>query len=139
MFSKWFRPDYYEVIRNKYRTQIDLDIKNNVDQKIREYVAGEKYKKICKEHVEKYPIDSYVEYLGIKMKVVDNMKSAFDYSSSCSAYNNMYVGKAVDGVFIKIDSIPCVSVEWADSTKVIHTRKFEGKEFDKLKIVEEKK
>lgn len=136
MFSKFFMPSY-EVVRNEYHNKIQEEIERVSNQRVKEYVAGEKYTKNCKEHMEKYPIGSYVEYLGIKMMVVENMKKAYDNAYNGSMFYSTFL--SVDGVCIKIDKSPCVSVEWANDNKVIQVRKFEEAEFDKLKIVGDKK
>jgi hypothetical protein len=72
-------------------------------------------------HKEAYPIGSYIEYLGIRMRIKTNTSYFHAYDNSTRLYYNK-----------PIISLICV---WADKNNVLHQKEFTQDEFNYIKKI----
>jgi hypothetical protein len=99
------------------------DCKHKFSTELREYVEQEiKYRKEKEEEqklkalLEKYSIGSFVEYLGIKMKIIGNIHCI---------NNGTYLQRGFG-----------LTVEWADKFDVIHSKQFNEYQLDQITIID---
>lgn len=101
------------------KNQFYTEIENEVEKRIKERKEKEEYELMIKTHIEKYPIGSYIEYIGVKMIVK----------------NNIFI-MACYPTWIKT---PVIYAEWMDKHNTLNQKQFNINEFINVKIVEEKK
>ena len=112
--SKPVKMSWYDAKKEFY-----TEIEKEVEDRIKKFKENEEYDLMIKTHIEKYPVGSYVEYLGVKMLVKNNTYLVEGYPT--------WVKK------------PVIYTEWMDKHNTLNQKQFHVNEFVNVKIVEEKK